>query len=114
MIDGMLLRRALAELVGTFGLVFVGTGAVIINAKSGGAIGQVGIGITFGLIIMVMIYATGHISGAHFNPAVTIAFAAARHFPLASVPLYIAAQLVGAILASSLLRGMFGNVASLG
>jgi aquaporin NIP len=114
MIDGILLRRALAELVGTFGLVFAGTGAVITNAVSGGAVGQVGIGITFGLIIMVMIYATGHISGAHFNPAVTIAFAAARHFPLASVPVYIAAQLIGAILASLLLRGMFGSVANLG
>ncbi len=114
MIDGMLLRRALAELIGTFGLVFAGTGAIIINAESGGVIGHVGIGVTFGLIIMVMIYATGHISGAHFNPAVTIAFAAARHFPLAHVPVYIAAQLAGAILASALLRGMFGNVANLG
>lgn len=114
MIDGMLLRRALAELIGTFGLVFAGTGAIIINAETGGVIGHVGIGITFGLIIMVMIYAVGHISGAHFNPAVTIAFAAARHFPLSNVPAYIAAQLAGAILASALLRGMFGNVANLG
>lgn len=114
MIDGMLLRRALAELVGTFALVFAGTGAIIINAETGGVIGHLGIGLTFGLIIMVMIYATGHISGAHFNPAVTIAFAAARHFPLSNVPVYIAAQLVGAITASTLLRGMFGNIADLG
>ena len=114
MIDGILLRRALAELVGTFGLVFAGTGAIIINAESGGVIGHVGIGLSFGLIIMVMIYATGHISGAHFNPAVTIAFAAARHFPLSNVPVYISGQLIGAILASSLLRGMFGNTANLG
>ena len=114
MIDGMLARRALAELVGAFGLVFAGTGAIVINAESGGAIGHVGIGLTFGLIIMVMIYATGHISGAHFNPAVTVAFAAARHFPLPHVPVYIAAQLIGAVLASLLLRGMFGNSANLG
>ena len=114
MIDGMLLRRSLAELVGTFGLVFAGTGAIIINAETGGVIGHVGIGLTFGLVIMVMIYATGHISGAHFNPAVTLAFAAARHFPLPHVPVYIAAQLAGGLLASMLLRGMFGNVANLG
>lgn len=114
MIDGALLRRALAELVGAFGLVFAGTGAIIINAESGGVIGHLGIGLTFGLIIMVMIYATGHISGAHFNPAVTIAFAAARHFPLSNVPVYIAAQLIGALAASMLLRGMFGNIANLG
>ena len=114
MIAPKLLLQALAELVGTFGLVFAGTGAIIINAESGGVIGHVGIGLTFGLIIMVMIYATGHISGAHLNPAVTIAFAATRHFPALHVPVYIAAQIVGAILASLLLRGMFGNVANLG
>lgn len=107
-------RKLVAEAVGTFGLVFAGTGSVIINAETGGQIGQVGIGLTFGLIIMVMIYATGHISGAHFNPAVTLAFAIGRHFPWAVVPLYWGAQLGGGILASLVLRGMFGNVANLG
>jgi MIP family channel proteins len=113
-IDAVLARRALAEMVGTFGLVFAGTGAIIINADTGGVIGHLGIGLTFGLIIMVMIYATGHISGAHFNPAVTIAFAAARHFPLPHVPVYIGAQIAGGLLASVLLRAMFGNIANLG
>lgn len=107
-------RAALAELIGTFGLVFAGTGAIVINAESGGTISHIGIGLTFGLIVMTMIYATGHISGAHINPAVTIAFAAARHFPIERVPVYIAAQLTGAILASTVLRAMFGTTASLG
>ncbi|MEZ4521429.1 MAG: aquaporin [Thermomicrobiales bacterium] len=114
MINATLLRRALAEAVGAFGLVFAGTGAIMIDAESGGMIGHLGIGLTFGLIIMVMIYATGHISGAHFNPAVTIAFAAARHFPLSNVPVYILAQLAGAVAASALLRAMFGGIADLG
>jgi MIP family channel proteins len=69
---------------------------------------------TFGLIIMTMIYATGHISGAHFNPAVTAAFAVSRHFPWQQVPVYWAAQLAGAVLASLFLRLLFGNVAGLG
>lgn len=107
-------RKLAAEAVGTFGLVFAGTGAVIINAETGGQIGQVGIGLTFGLIIMVMIYATGHISGAHFNPAVTLAFAIGRHFPWPVVPLYWGAQLGGGILASLLLCGLFGDIANLG
>ncbi len=114
MINAVLARRALAELVGTFGLVFAGTGAIVINAESGGIIGHIGIGLTFGLIIMAMVYATGHISGAHFNPAVTIAFTAARHFPIHSAPVYISAQMLGAVLASMALRAMFGNIANLG
>lgn len=114
MIDRSLGRRALAEAVGTFGLVFAGTGAIVVDAETGGAIGHLGIGLTFGLIVMVMIYATGHISGAHINPAVTLAFAATRHFPLRAVPVYIAAQLAGAVLASLSLRAMFGTTASLG
>lgn len=107
-------QRALAEAIGTFGLVFAGTGAVVINSETGGTVGHVGIGLTFGLIVMTMIYATGHISGAHLNPAVTIAFWAARHFPTRLVPLYLVAQLLGAIAASLALRGMFGNIAALG
>ncbi len=102
-----------AEAVGTFGLVFAGTGAIIIDSETG-ALGHVGVAITFGLIIMTMIYATGHISGAQFNPAVTLAFAVSRHLPWALVPRYWGAQLGGGILASLLLRGLFGDVANLG
>jgi MIP family channel proteins len=108
------LRVLGAEAVGTFGLVFAGTGAVVIDAETGGGVGHVGVGMTFGLIIMVMIYAVGHISGAHFNPAVTLGFAVGRHFPWARVPRYWAAQLLGGLAASLLLRAMFGDTANLG
>lgn len=108
------LRRAAAEFVGTFGLVFAGCGAVVIDATTGGAVTHVGVALTFGLIIATMIYATGHISGAHFNPAVTLAFAATRHFPLDLVPTYLAAQFGGAVAASMALRLLFGDVAHLG
>jgi MIP family channel proteins len=107
-------RRALAEAIGTYGLVFAGTGAVTIDAVTRGGVSHVGVALTFGLIIMTMIYAVGHISGAHFNPAVTLGFAAARHFPPRLVPVYIAAQLAGAVGASLTLRALFGNVAALG
>ena len=73
-------RVLAAEAIGTFALVFAGAGAVMVDAKTG-ALGHVGVAITFGLVIMVMIYAVGHISGAHFNGAVTFAFALTRHFP---------------------------------
>ncbi len=107
-------RRAAAEFVGTFGLVFAGCGAVITNTIADGVVTHVGVALTFGLIIATMIYAVGHISGAHFNPAVTLAFAATRHFPLALVPAYLAAQFGGAIAASVALRLLFGDVAQLG
>ena len=107
-------RKLVAEAVGTFALVFAGTGAVIVNEITLGGVSHVGIGLTFGLVIMVMIYATGHISGAHFNPAVTLAFAVGRHFSWVLVPQYWAAQLLGGIIASLLLRSLFGNVAELG
>jgi MIP family channel proteins len=103
-----------AEAIGTFALVFSGTGAVIIDAETGGGVTHIGVALTFGLIIMVMIYAVGHISGAHFNPAVTLAFAISRHFPQGMVVRYWLAQLSGAILASLLLRELFGNTANLG
>jgi len=70
-----------AELIATFVLVFGGCGALVVNAKSGGQVTHVGVALAFGLAITIMIYAVGHISGAHMNPAVTIAFATARHFP---------------------------------
>lgn len=100
--------------MGAFTLVFAGTGAVMVDSLSSERVGQVGIGLTFGLVVMAMIYATGHISGAHMNPAVTLGFALARHFPWRRVPAYWAAQLVGAVLASLTLRGLLGTVAHMG
>lgn len=108
-----LLRRAGAELIGTYALVTAGCGAIVVNGQTG-ALGHVGVALTFGLIIMVMIAAVGHISGAHFNPAVTIAFALIRRLPWRTTPVYIAAQLAGAVLAAWTLYGMFGNQAMLG
>jgi MIP family channel proteins len=108
------MHRFAAEAVGTFALVFAGTGAIVIDAETGGVVGHLGVAITFGLMIMVMIYAVGHISGAHFNPAVTLAFAVGRHLPWPRVAQYWAAQLLGGIAASLLLRAMFGNLARLG
>jgi MIP family channel proteins len=107
------LRRALAEGIGTFALVFAGCGAIMVDAKTG-ALGHVGVAITFGLVIMVMIYAVGHISGAHFNPAVTLAFAVSRHFAWPRVAVYWSAQLAGALVAAIVLRGSLGNVANVG
>jgi MIP family channel proteins len=103
-----------AEGLGTFGLVFAGCGAIMIDTLSGGQITHVGVGLVFGLIITVMIYAFGHISGAHFNPAVTLAFVLVRHFPVRRLIGYWIAQLVGAMLAAGCLRLLLGNVAHLG
>jgi aquaporin NIP len=89
-------RRAAAEGMAAFALVFAGCGAIVSDARSHGALGAVGVSLTFGLIIMVMVYATGHLSGAHINPAVTIAFTLGRHFPAPDALAYIAAQLLGA------------------
>jgi aquaporin Z len=108
------LRSCAAEAIGTFALVFAGTGAVVIDAVTGGAVTHVGVGLTFGLVVMSMIYAVGDVSGAHFNPAVTIGFWAAGRLNRRTVLPYLASQLVGAFGASALLRIMFGNVASLG
>jgi len=98
-----LIRRAAAEGFAAFALVFAGCGAIVADAAYGGALGVVGIGIVFGLVIMAMVYATGHLSGAHINPAVTIAFVASRHFPLRDALAYIVAQIAGAIAGALLL-----------
>ena len=101
------MRKYLAEIIGTFALVFCGTGAIIINQESGGAITHVGIAITFGLIVTAMIYAIGDISGAHLNPAVTIAFWVAKEFPVKEIIPYIISQAMGAFLASITLNFLF-------
>jgi MIP family channel proteins len=108
-----LARALVAEAIGTFALVFAGAGAVMVDAKTH-ALGHVGVAITFGLVIMAMIYAVGHISGAHFNGAVTFAFALTRHFPWPRALGYWLAQFVGALSAAALLRGSLGNIAHVG
>jgi len=108
------MKRPLAEFLGTFILVFAGTGAIVINQASGGLIGHPGIALTFGLVVLAMIYTFGDISGAHLNPAVTVAFAAAKRFPWKEVPLYLGAQLAGAFAASGLLKFLFPGPGTLG
>jgi aquaporin NIP len=98
-----LARRALMEGIGTFALVTAGCGAVITNTTHPGSLGGVGVSLVFGLVIMVMIYAGGHLSGAHYNPSVTVAFTLARHFPMRDALAYVAAQVTGAITAALLL-----------
>jgi MIP family channel proteins len=102
-----LLRRAAAEGLAAFALVFAGCGAIVADEVYGDALGVVGIAFVFGLVIMVMVYATGHLSGAHINPAVTIAFALSRHFPGREAASYIAAQVTGAIAAALLLLAIW-------
>ncbi len=109
----VLWRRAAAEGVGTFALVTGGCGAIVVDHATG-ALGHGGVAASFGLVIMVMIAAAGHLSGAHFNPAVTIAFAVTRHFPWRDVPSYLTGQLAGAVAAAGVLRGLFGLEAGLG
>jgi aquaporin NIP len=108
-----LARSLVAEAIGTFGLVFAGCGAIMIDDKTH-QLGHVGVAITFGLAIMFGIYAVGHISGAHFNPAVTFGFALTRHFPWSRAAGYWLAQLGGALAAAAILRGSLGNRADLG
>jgi MIP family channel proteins len=92
-----LARRAAAEGLAAFFLVFAGCGAIVADATRDGALGAVGVSLVFGLVIMTMVYATGHLSGAHINPAVTIAFTLGRHFPRRDAAVYIAAQAAGAV-----------------
>jgi len=108
-----LLRAMTAEAIGTFALVFAGCGAIMVDAKTH-QLGHVGVAITFGLVIMFGIYAVGHISGAHFNGAVTFAFALTRQFPWPRALGYWSAQLVGAVSAAALLRASFGDIAHVG
>jgi aquaporin NIP len=107
-------RRLIAELFGTFALVFAGTGAIVINDISGGTITHVGIALTFGMIVLAMIYTLGDISGCHLNPAVTLGFFAAKRFDGKWVFPYVASQIAGAILASLVLKVMFPDHPSLG
>ncbi len=95
-----LARRAAAEGLAAFALVFAGCGAIVADAQYDGVLGAVGVALVFGLVIMVMVYATGHLSGAHINPAVTIAFALTRHFPGREAASYVGAQVAGALLAA--------------
>jgi MIP family channel proteins len=108
-------RRALAEGLAAFALVFAGCGAIIADAQYRGSLGSVGVSLVFGLVIMAMVYATGHLSGAHINPAVTIAFTLTRHFPAREAVGYVCAQCAGAVVAALLLGAMWtGEPASLG
>ena len=101
------MKKFVAEILGTFGLVFAGTGAVVIDQISGGSITHVGVALTFGMIVLAMIYTFGDISGAHLNPAVTIGFWAARRMPGREVLPYITSQIIGALAASGVLRLLF-------
>ena len=108
------MKSYLAELLGTFTLVFAGTGAIIINDVSGGSVSHFGVAATFGLVVMAMIYTLGNVSGAHLNPAVSFGFWLARRFPARKLVGYIASQCAGALLASGTLRLLFPQHATLG
>ena len=108
------MQRFVAEAIGTFALVFAGTGAIVVDDLSQGAVSHVGVALTFGLVVMAMIYAVGDISGAHLNPAVTFGFWLARRLPGAAVAPYILSQLAGAFVASELVRTLFAAHSTLG
>src|SRR3954471_10627396 len=110
-----LTRRAAAEGLAAFALVFAGCGAIVTDARYDGALGTVGVALVFGLVIMVMVYAIGHLSGAHINPAVTVAFTLTRHFPPRDALAYVGAQLTGAVAGALLLLAVWTDKpASLG
>jgi aquaporin NIP len=107
-------RKLLAEFIGTFALVFAGTGAIVVNEVARGVITHMGIAVVFGLVVMAMIYALGEISGAHFNPAVTVGFWLAGRLPTVEVVPYILSQSAGALMASLIMRGLFPLSRTLG
>jgi MIP family channel proteins len=109
-----MIKKLFAELIGTFALVFAGTGAIVINDVTGGGITHVGVAFTFGLVVLAMIYAVGDISGAHLNPAVTIGFWIAGRLPAPQVVPYVLSQIAGAVCASAILYGLFPNHPNLG
>jgi len=109
-----LMKKYIAEFIGTFALVFFGTGAIIVNQQTEGSLGLLGISLTFGIIISVMIYVFGSISGAHLNPAVTISLAVGKLIPKNEIIAYLLAQVFGSISASSILRLLFIESISLG
>src|SRR5207302_11359552 len=104
---GQSVKRLAAEFIGTFALVFAGTGAIVVDQTTGGAVTHVGVALTFGLIVLAMIYTVGEISGAHLNPPVSLGFFAARRFPLREAIPYIASQCTGALAASGALHFLF-------
>jgi MIP family channel proteins len=107
-------RRAAAEAIGTFFLVLIGPGTAMVNAFAHGVVGHVGVALAFAFVVVAMVYALGHLSGAHLNPAVTLAFWSVRRFPGAEVVPYVAAQCGGAVLAAFVLRATLGAVGSSG
>ncbi|XP_008784026.2 aquaporin NIP2-1-like [Phoenix dactylifera] len=109
-----LLKKVVAEMISTFLLVFVTCGAAALYGSDNSRISQLGQSVAGGLIVTVMIYAVGHISGAHMNPAVTLAFAVLRHFPWIQVPFYWSAQISGAVIASFILRQLLHPITNLG
>ncbi|MEM7157929.1 MAG: MIP family channel protein [Myxococcota bacterium] len=108
------MNKFASEFIGTFALVFAGCGAIMTNVMSDGALGHSGVALTFGLVVMAMIYAVGDISGAHFNPAVTLGFWLARRFPGREVTPFVLSQLAGAAAAAGMLKLLFGDIAKLG
>ncbi len=108
------MKRYVAEMIGTFALVFAGTGAIVINDVSGGVISHIGVALSFGLVVMAMIYTFGDISGAHLNPAVTLGFVAAGRMCASEGTRYVASQVTGAVVASTVLRLMFPSHPTLG
>lgn len=108
------MRQLAAEFFGTFVLVFAGTGAIVVNDTTGGAVTHVGVALTFGLVVLALIYSVGEVSGAHLNPAVTLGFYLAGRFPARSVLPYVGCQCAGALLASACLRLLFPAHPTLG